>query len=226
MAAYLGYTLWMKMLFRGWPIMVHDMYTRRRRRRLVSQETASSSAECSRNKTPFSFVRGQDLTIIIIIIISKFIKLHVCLQKDVEALVSGEVLVRRSGDSNWTMWDIVWVSPQGHRLVSASHLFLLQIPHCPCSVRKRFSRDYCCWGRSKPGCRIVELHTRWELTTWADFQLCLHRLFISAGCKFSYSGFLDVSHRNGGLRISGWNWLTECWWGHIIEAVVNVGTVV
>ena len=125
-----------------------------------------------------------------------------------------------------TVWDIVWVSPQGHRLVSASHPFLLQIPHCPCSVRKRFSRDYCCWGRSKPGCRIVELHTRWELTTWADFQLCLHRLFISAGCKFSYSGFLDVSHRNGGLRISGWNWLTECWWGHIIEAVVNVGTVV
>jgi len=23
---------------------------------------------------------------------------------------------------------------------------------CPCSVRKRFSRDHCCRGRSKPGC--------------------------------------------------------------------------
>ena len=33
MAAYLGYTLRMKMLFRGWPVMVNDMYTRRRRRR-------------------------------------------------------------------------------------------------------------------------------------------------------------------------------------------------
>ena len=30
-------------------------------------------------------------------------------------------------------------------------------------------------GRSKRGCRIVGSHTRWELTTWADFQLCLHR---------------------------------------------------
>jgi len=30
MAAYLGYTLWMKMLFRGWPVIVHDTHTRRR----------------------------------------------------------------------------------------------------------------------------------------------------------------------------------------------------
>ena len=32
-AAYLGYTLQMKTLFRGWPVMVHDTHTRRRRRR-------------------------------------------------------------------------------------------------------------------------------------------------------------------------------------------------
>jgi len=31
MVAYLGYTLRMKMLFRGWPVMVHDTHTRRRR---------------------------------------------------------------------------------------------------------------------------------------------------------------------------------------------------
>ena len=30
MAAYLGYTLWMKTLFRGWPVMAHDMHTRKR----------------------------------------------------------------------------------------------------------------------------------------------------------------------------------------------------
>ena len=71
------------------------------------------------------------------------------------------------------MWDIVWVSPQGHRSVSVSCHFLLQAPQCPCSVLKRFSRDHCCWGRSKLGCRIVGSHTRWELTTWANFQLCL-----------------------------------------------------
>jgi len=34
MAAYLGYTLRMKTLFRGWPVMAHDTHTRRRRRRL------------------------------------------------------------------------------------------------------------------------------------------------------------------------------------------------
>jgi len=33
MAAYLGYTLRMRTLFRGWPIMVNDTHTRRRRRR-------------------------------------------------------------------------------------------------------------------------------------------------------------------------------------------------
>ena len=52
------------------------------------------------------------------------------------------------------LWDIVWVSPQGHRSVSVSRHFLLQAPQCPCSMRKRFSRDHCCWGRSKPGYRI------------------------------------------------------------------------
>jgi len=31
MAAYLGYTLRMKTLFRGWPVMVNDTHTRRRR---------------------------------------------------------------------------------------------------------------------------------------------------------------------------------------------------
>jgi len=130
---------------------------------LVSWETASSSAQCTRDKPPFSFVRGQDST----------------------------------------TWDIVWVSPQGHRSVSVSRHSLLQASQCPCSVQKRFSRDHCCRGRSKPGCRIVGSHTMWELTTWANFQLCLHRLLMSAGCKSSHSGFLDVSRSNGWLRISG-----------------------
>jgi len=95
-------------------------------------------------------------------------------------------------------------SSESHRKGPASRHFLLQAPQCPCSVWKRFSRDHCCRGRSKPGCRILGSHTRWELTTSADFQLCLHRLLTSAGCKSSHSGFLDVSCRNGGLRISGW----------------------
>ena len=36
MAAYLGYTLQMKTLFRGWPVVVHETHTRRRRRLLLS----------------------------------------------------------------------------------------------------------------------------------------------------------------------------------------------
>ena len=44
--------------------------------------------------------------------------------------------------------------------------------------------------------------TSWELTIWADFQLCLHRLLMSTGCKSSHNAFLDVSRSNGGLRIS------------------------
>jgi len=50
---------------------------------------------------------------------------------------------------------VVRTMPQGHRSVSASRNFLLQAPQCPYYVRKRFSRDQCCRGRSKPGCRIV-----------------------------------------------------------------------
>jgi len=30
MAAYPGYTLWMKTLFLGWPITVHDTHTRKK----------------------------------------------------------------------------------------------------------------------------------------------------------------------------------------------------
>ena len=98
------------------------------------------------------------------------------------------------------MWDIVWVSAQGHRSVSVSRHFLLQTPQCPCSVRKRFSRDQCCRGRLKPGYRIVGSHTRWELTTeptssyasidfWCQRRHCNHPtrnsllLFVCSGQK-------------------------------------------
>ena len=109
-----------------------------------------------------------------------------------------------------TMWNIVWVSPQGHRSESVSCHFLLQASQCPCSVRKRFSRDHCCQAMSKPGCHIVGSHTRWEVTTWSDFQLCLHRLLMLTDCQSSHSGFLDVSRSNGGLRISGWIGQLSC----------------
>ena len=98
---------------------------------------------------------------------------------------------------------------QGHSSVSVSRHFLLQAPQCPCFVRKWFTRDHCCRGRSKPGCGIVGSHTSWELTTWANFRLCLHRFLMSTGCKSSHNGFLAVSRSNGGLRISGWGQITK-----------------
>ena len=74
----------------------------------------SSSAECSRDKPPFSFVRGQDST----------------------------------------MWDIIWVSPQGHRAVSVSRHFLLQAPRCPCSMRKRLAETTVADGGQNPVPRL------------------------------------------------------------------------
>ena len=59
---------------------------------ITGQPWNSVFTECSRDKPPFSFVRGQDST----------------------------------------MWDIVWVSPQGHRSVSVSRHFLPQALQCPC----------------------------------------------------------------------------------------------
>ena len=47
MAAYLGYTLRMKTLFHGWPVMVNDTHTRRRRRRSVLSTTLTQSCPSS-----------------------------------------------------------------------------------------------------------------------------------------------------------------------------------
>jgi len=49
MAAYPGCTLQMKMLFRGWPVMVHDTHTRRRRRR------SNSLVHCLKKCTKFVY---------------------------------------------------------------------------------------------------------------------------------------------------------------------------
>ena len=48
------------------------------------------------------------------------------------------------------MWDIVWVSPQGHRSVSVSRHFLLQAPQCPCSVRRWFIETTVADGGQNP----------------------------------------------------------------------------
>ena len=42
MVAYLGYTLRMKTLFRGWPVMANDTHTRRRRLGFMVRKTVQS----------------------------------------------------------------------------------------------------------------------------------------------------------------------------------------
>ena len=53
MAAYPGCTLQMKMLFRRWPVMVHDTHTRRRRRR--RRRRSNSLVHCLRKCTKFVY---------------------------------------------------------------------------------------------------------------------------------------------------------------------------
>ena len=70
------------------------------------------------------------------------------------------------------------------RSVSASCHYNPQALQCSRCARKRSGRDHCFRGRSESGCRIVGSHTRWDLTTWADFQLCLHRKRTNAWLHF------------------------------------------
>ena len=54
--AYLGYTLWMRTLFRGWPIMVNETHTRRRRLLLllcVTYFCCSACRTCGSSATSF-----------------------------------------------------------------------------------------------------------------------------------------------------------------------------
>jgi len=63
MVAYLGYTLRMRTLFRGWPIMVNDTHTRRRR--LSSKDTLQTSLEIwkvGRSPTEIEMLKTKEIT--------------------------------------------------------------------------------------------------------------------------------------------------------------------
>jgi len=95
----------------------------------------------------------------------------------------------------------------GHRLgLTKGAQVFLQAPQCPWLARKRFRRDHCCYGRVKPGCRIVGSSTRsrWALTTGADFQDSRHWLLISVGVMTHHKSFLDVRRC---CRI--WRWIGQ-----------------
>ena len=101
-----------------------------------------------------------------------------------------------------TMWDIVWVSPQGHRSVPASRHFLLQAPQCPCSVQKRFSRDHCCRGRS------VTLNDSHIFNDTEHGMACVQQLSFLCSrmwCAWMYPiEFMHVPHsRSSNCNING-----------------------
>jgi len=58
MADYLGYTLWMKTLFRGWPVMVHDTHTRGRRRMKTISDSNKQQQPFQQPINPF---RGKKI---------------------------------------------------------------------------------------------------------------------------------------------------------------------
>jgi len=94
------------------------------------------------------------------------------------------------------------INPQEHWSESMSFHFFLQALQWPCPVQKWFRRNHCCWGRAKPGCRIVGSSMRWALTTEADFQDSLHWLLMSTGSNSRHIGFLDGRRSCGGFEIS------------------------
>ena len=98
-------------------------------------------------------------------------------------------------------------SSQGHRSVSISRHFLLQAPQCPCSVRKRFSRDHCCRGRSKPGCQIVGSHIHYGLQILCNLQMFVLMLQLLVCIYSDNAATLHValshdSHSSGSHRSS------------------------
>jgi len=114
-----------------------------------------------------------------------------------------------------TMWDIVWVSPQGHRSESVRRQVFLQAPQCPWPVRKRFRRDHCCRARVKP------------VKTYLNYGVIvvLHQHVV---CRWRRKVMRSVQHWSLDSSRSTWtpwstscfsrSWLacvrrrTSCWW--------------
>jgi len=98
-----------------------------------------------------------------------------------------------------TMCSMVCCSPQSHSGDEARPHLCMLARHGPWPVRKRFNSVQEWRGRSKPGCWIVGLHTRWLLTTAADNQSSSHCALWSTGVSgvcpdrvSSYKSFLRV----------------------------------
>ena len=115
------------------------------------------------------------------------------------------------------MWDIVWVSPQGHRSVSVSRRFFcrhlsvpVRVKKCPCPCENGSAVTTVAEGDRN---RVAGL---WGYTLGENWPTEPTSIYASIDfwCqlvkKSSHNGFLDVSRSKGGLRISGWIGQLSC----------------
>jgi len=98
----------------------------------------------------------------------------------------------------------------GHRLdlITGTQISGCLIPFLLAAVTlcspRWLSRDHCCCGRLKPGCRIVGSSTVEVSLTWADLQFSFHWLLVSKRTRSCHRGFLDGRQVHGRLVISEW----------------------
>jgi len=127
------------------------------------------------------------------------------------------------------MWDIIWVSPQGHKSVSVSHHFLLQAPQCPHSLTQPHSRTV---TRQRPltnqptsryglwhyvplaTCIVSEARKKPPITTIRDHPPCRWRSFLlrapssllPSACSLSTTNrHRCTRHTNNGIPTYRWH---------------------
>ena len=102
-----------------------------------------------------------------------------------------------------TIWLVVCFCPQLQDSDVDRPHWCKSAQQVPRPVRKRFSIDQVCRGRSKPGCRIVGSGTKDWLTTGVDVQTSLHWAFMSTGVMSDDQiGLRDARRAGGWLNTS------------------------
>jgi len=102
MAAYLGYSLRMKTLFHGWPVMVNDMHTRRRRRLWLRWDKCAKLNQTPSNQMKHNYLLPNYIHIIYVIMYTSCLVV-----KSLHQSVTGQCGRRMGG------WFIVWLlTPQ------------------------------------------------------------------------------------------------------------------
>ena len=115
------------------------------------------------------------------------------------------------------------VAGHDHRKVIGRDSHLCKFAgHGPWPVQKRFNRDRVRRGRSKTGCRIVELVLVW-LTTEADDQSSLHCTFVLTDVMSDHIGHQGASHEGGCSKTSAYT--AQFGWALMIWSILSVAAL-